>query len=490
MPSRSTFSHLMVMFVSVILICVLLLLLGLFYLTMRDVQTENRMNALKTQAYDIAYLAGVSQLSTGMDSTIGQRSASDELLQNKLYNVYKEYDAYCMVVDLNGQGTAHFLNAIRDHSDLRSTFDAQYILNTLKTVLKGQEVVAQNQGPSGPMFTVAVPWTLNGRVLGAVFIQTAAQSVRASYVGLTVKVVWAAMLATSVAAIFVFVYTRRLEKPLREIATISTKMAGGDFTQRAAVEGTRELQDMAQAFNTMAQQLSETEQTRRDFIANISHELRSPMTNIRGFIQGMLDGTIPQEQEEHYLSIVLDETTRLTKLVSSLLNLSRLESDTVTPQYSTFDINELIRLVLITKVNQLEQQQVDVQLSFEEETALAHADRDQIEQVLINLIDNAAKYTPEGGQIWLRTKSLNDSTWQIIVQDNGAGILPEDRPHIFDRFYKAEKAHTAGKGTGLGLAICRMILEKHGQKIELLPSHEGSKFSFTLAKSQPGAVQA
>ena len=188
MPTRSTFSHLMVMFVSVILICVLLLV-GLFYLTMRDVQTENRMNALKTQAYDIAYLAGASQLSTGIESPLSRRGAADELLQNKLYNVYKEYDAYCMVVDLNGQGTAHFLNAIRDHSDLRSTFDAQYILSTLKTVLKGQEVIAQNQGPSGPMFTVAVPWSLNGRVLGAVFIQTAAQSVRASYVGLIVKVV-------------------------------------------------------------------------------------------------------------------------------------------------------------------------------------------------------------------------------------------------------------------------------------------------------------
>lgn len=121
---------------------------------------------------------------------------------------------------------------------------------------------------------------------------------------------------------------------------------------------------------------------------------------------------------------------------------------------------------------------------------MAHADRDQIEQVLINLIDNAAKYTPEGGQIWLRTKSLNDSTWQIIVKDNGAGILPEDRPHIFDRFYKAEKAHTSGKGTGLGLAICRMILEKHGQKIELLPSQEGSIFAFTLEKSQSSAEKS
>lgn len=489
MPSRSTFSHLMVMFVSVILISVLLLL-GLFYLTMRDVQTENRMNALKTQAYDIAYLAGMSQLSSGIESSLSQRSTTDELLQNKLFNVYKEYDAYCMVVDLNGQGTAHFLNAIRDHSDLRSTFDAQYILSTLKTVLKGQEVVALNHSSSGPMFTVAVPWSLNGRVLGAVFIQTAAQSVRASYEELTIRVVWAAVLATSVAAIFVFVYTRRLEKPLREIATISSKMANGDFTQRVAAEGTRELQDMARAFNTMAQKLSETEQTRRDFIANISHELRSPMTNIRGFIQGLLDDTIPQEQEQHYLTIVLDETTRLTKLVSSLLNLSRMESDIVTPQYASFDINELIRLVLITNVNQLEQQQIDVQLSFEEEPAMAHADRDQIEQVLINLIDNAAKYTPEGGQIWLRTKSLNDSTWQIIVKDNGAGILPEDRPHIFDRFYKAEKAHTSGKGTGLGLAICRMILEKHGQKIELLPSQEGSIFAFTLEKSQSSAEKS
>ncbi len=479
----TTFSRLMLVFMLVIALCVALLM-GIFYFTMRDAQIESRMDALKAQAYDIAYLAATTETSR-LETALGLPTTSGrEMMRHKLRSVYDEYSAYCMVVDRSGQITAYFLSILEENTDLRAAFDARHIVKTLNTVLSGREVVAQDQGANGPMFTVAVPWIRNDRVMGAVLIQTAAQNVRSAYEGLTAKVALAALLTALVAGLLILSYTRRLSKPLREIADNASSMAAGDFSHRVPETGSREIYDLAVAFNTMSGKLEETEQTRRDFIANLSHELRSPMTNIRGFLQGMLDGTIPTADYERYLGIVLSETNRMTKLVTSLLNLSRMENDDTALSLSTFNINELIRLVLIAKVNQIEEKGLDMQLQFEEDSSFVLADHDQIEQVLINLMDNAIKFTPHGGRIQVLTCAIDTATMGITVQDNGIGILEQDIPYIFDRFYTADKAHTVGQGTGLGLAICKTILEKHHQRIEVLPRESGSAIRFTLQRAK------
>ncbi len=478
----STFSRLMLVFILIIFICVSMLM-GIFYFTMRDVQIENRMNALKSQAYDIAYLAAGAQ-SSELERALGlSANSSTEMLRHKLSSVYDEYKAYCMVVDRRGEVTTYFLSLINDYPELKAGFDLRSILGSLQVVLNGQEVVQQVHGPNGPMFTVAVPWMQSGRVLGAVYIQTAAQTVRASYEGLTLRVLLASVLAVFIAAAAVFVYTKRLSKPLLEISQASANMASGDFSLQVSEEGPKEVHDLAISFNTMSAKLRNTEQTRRDFIANLSHELRSPMTNIRGFIQGLLDGTIPRQEEKRYLGVVLDETDRLSKLVAGLLNLSRIENKDTTLALTSFNINELIRVVLIPKISQIEQKNIDIQLLFEQEISLVLADRDQIEQVLINLLDNAIKFTPSGGAIKIITAPRDSNTLAVSVQDNGPGVLPEDKPYIFDRFYKADKAHTFGNGTGLGLSISRMIMERHRQSLVLEDSQIGAKFVFTLKRS-------
>ena len=236
----------------------------------------------------------------------------------------------------------------------------------------------------------------------------------------------------------------------------------------------------------MAAQLSTLEQSRREFVANVSHELRSPITSIQGFAQGMLDGTIPQENHEQYLQVVVDETHRLSKLINNLLNLSRMESEDTSLAYSDFDVNELARRVIISRVAQLEEKNLELDADFEEDACFVHADSDQIQQVIINLLDNAIKYTPENGKITLRSRQEKDIVY-FRVKDNGIGILPEDSLHIFDRFYKADKAHTVGKGTGLGLAICKRIMEKHGQSIRLISGEGGAEFEITLAAGKPAA---
>ncbi|MBR5383003.1 MAG: HAMP domain-containing histidine kinase, partial [Clostridia bacterium] len=328
-------------------------------------------------------------------------------------------------------------------------------------------------------FTVAVPWVDNGVVLGAVFIQTAAQTVYATYQGLALKTALTALFALLLACVSVFLITRQIVKPLRNMAEVAGELAEGHFDRRVQVTGSRETRELASAFNLMAAQLEALEQTRRDFIANVSHELRSPMTSIQGYLQGMLDGTVPAEEQKQYMGIVLDETKRLTKLVGNLLNLSRMESESTQLALSDFDLHESIRRVIIANLPQLDSKQLDLQLSFEEEPMYVNADPEQIDQVLINLLSNAIKYTPEGGHIGIDTLQEGD-TVRVTVRDDGPGILPEDAPYIFDRFYKADKSHTVGKGTGLGLAICKRIIEKHGQSIRLVPSTSGAAFEFTL----------
>ncbi len=480
MARPTTFSRLMIVFTVVIAICVSMLM-GIFYFTMREVQTQNRMNALKVQAYDIASLSGTMDTS-GIEDALGLRTTTRRMLFQKIRSVYEDYSAYCIVVDRSGRITPFFTSILEEDEELHSSYDPKHIATLLLTVLSGQEVIDQNHTSNGTMFTVGVPLIRSGNVYGAVYIQTAAQSVRASYEALVARVSLAAIVSVLFAALMIFLYTKRLSTPLREIAHTSTSMAAGDFSNRVTEEGTKEIYDMAVAFNTMAGKLSETEQRRRDFIANLSHELRSPMTNIRGFIQGILDGTIPESESKHYLDIVLNETNRLTKLVTSLLNLSRIENSDTPLEMSTVNINELIRLVLITKVNQIEQKELDVRLNFAQESSLVRCDRDQIEQILINLLDNAIKFTPNGGVIQIITNNLNNNTLSVTVRDNGIGILKQDADYIFDRFYKADKSHASGSGTGLGLSITKMILEKHGQNIVLLDSNDGAAFQFTLQR--------
>ena len=231
----------------------------------------------------------------------------------------------------------------------------------------------------------------------------------------------------------------------------------------------------------MAEKLSQLEESRREFVANVSHELRSPITAISGYVEGMRDGTIGQEDYPQYLTIVSDETTRLKNLIGDLLKLSRLEKADAALNKTNFDICKLLSRVLLHRTGDLEAKKMDVECDFAPEPCMVSADESRIEQVAVNLLDNAIKFTPDGGVIRMSVR-VNQGICTVIVQDNGVGISPEDRPHVFERFYTADKAHTSGKGTGLGLSICQRIMEMHGQKITLMDTGDeaGAAFAFTL----------
>ena len=229
------------------------------------------------------------------------------------------------------------------------------------------------------------------------------------------------------------------------------------------------------------------EESRRSFVANVSHELRSPMTSMKGYVQAMLDGTISDEDRPKYLQVVLDETNRLTDLVRDLLDLSRLESGKFPMDLAPFDANEMMRRILIRFEQRIEEKGIDVDVRLADDPCVAMGDVNRINQVVSNFVDNAVKFMPgEGGVLTLRTRREGGNV-RFEVQDNGPGVDAADQPHVFDRFYKADKAHTAGMGTGLGLSICRSILQQHKRDIEMRSRPGETVFSFALPAA--GSVQ-
>ena len=297
-------------------------------------------------------------------------------------------------------------------------------------------------------------------------------------------------LAICVVAAFVVLFSsyytaKRIINPFVDMNHIVQCYSKGDFSQRIPVQGKDEASQLGRSFNEMADQLKNLEVTRQSFVANVSHELRSPLTSMKGFLEAMMDGTIPPEEHDHYIDIVLSETRRMTAMVNDLLDLARIESGIITVNYEVFDINELIRRTLITFEARISEKQMELDVRFANEQSFVYADSNQISQVLRNLIDNAIKYSPEGRTLLVSTYALRKEVY-VTIRDTGVGIPAEDVPHIFDRFYKVEKAHTPSPqvGSGLGLAIVKKIIEAHGQSITVKSARgKGTQFTFTLEKA-------
>ena len=299
------------------------------------------------------------------------------------------------------------------------------------------------------------------------------------------EVVLIVLLAVLIAVILVYATTTRIVKPFLQINDTVQRYSKGDYIARIPVSRTEESNQLAVSFNAMADQLKDLEDTRRSFVANVSHELRSPLTSMRGFLEAMQDGTIGQDEFGKYIAIVLSETLRMTNMVNDLLDLARIESGKSAPQYEIFDINELIRRTLLTFEARILEKGMKVDIKFGQEQFPVQADSAQISQVLRNLIDNAIKYSPEGSALRISTTAYKRRIL-VSIADEGRGIPAEDIPYVFDRFYKVEKAHTYTQqsGTGLGLSIVKRIIDQHNQTITVKSEvDKGSTFTFTLKRA-------
>ena len=293
-----------------------------------------------------------------------------------------------------------------------------------------------------------------------------------------------AMVTVLVAVVLVSVFTRRQVYPLREMAKAASNFGHGDLTARVRVDDrhTLEIQELSTAFNNMASSLQKSEYQRQEFVANVSHELKTPMTTIGGYVDGILDGTIPPERQRQYLTIVSDEVKRLSRLVRSMLDISRLQDQEGIPdeKKSRFDLCECVGQVLITFEKKINDKGLEVDVDMPEHPVFTRANADYVTQVVYNLIDNAVKFCPAGGVLGIRIKE-GDSKAYISVSNQGETIPPEELPLVFDRFHKTDKSRSQNRdGWGLGLYIVKTIVCSHGENISVTSRDGKTEFTFTM----------
>lgn len=289
------------------------------------------------------------------------------------------------------------------------------------------------------------------------------------------------MVATLIAVYFV---TEMITGPLREMSKAAKSFAKGRFDVRVPVRGKDEVAELARAFNNMAQSLENLENMRNNFMANVSHDLRTPMTTISGFIDNILIGAIPKEEQNYYLGVIKEEVRRLSRLVSSLLDISRLQAGDRKFNMSTFDVCELARLILISFEQKIDEKRLNVEFECEQDRMFVFADRDAIHQILYNICDNGIKFSSDGGDYRIRICQSDTEANKTVVRvyNQGEGISPEDLPFVFERFYKADKSRGLDKsGVGLGMFIAKAIIDAHQEKIWVeSKQHEYCEFFFTL----------
>ena len=299
-----------------------------------------------------------------------------------------------------------------------------------------------------------------------------------------------AMFGISAAAILLlcsllcWVLAKRITGPIEDISEAARRLGSGDFTARAPVDGCVELADFATTFNNMAARLQTIDNSRGQFMGNIAHELRTPMTTIKGFIDGMLDGTIPPEENQHYLAIVSQETGRLARLVQNMLDITKLEAGEVPVHAQTYDLWKTVTDVVLSDEQRIEDGKIDIQ-GLGGPPLMIYADPDFVHQVVYNIVDNAIKFTPAGGVISFAAEKHGNMV-EVRIENTGAGIAPEALPFVFERFYKEDRSRGMNtRGSGLGLHICKILINLSGGQIHA-ESEEGKwcRFVFTLPCGQ------
>lgn len=385
-----------------------------------------------------------------------------------------------IVVNLNGE-------LINSSCDI-VTVPEEY----LSDIAEGNRVIQKttfNGTYPKKVLSIGLPVKYQGTVVGAMFFNTNLPDIKKSTTELVILFMVASFFSIFVAFVLVYIQSRRISKPIGDINRAAQDIAAGNFSGRVKITSKDETGQLASSFNFMAASIEDLENQRQSFVSDVSHELRTPMTSISGFIEGILDGTIPEEKRDDYLQIVLDESKRLTRLVNDLLEMSKMSSSEYKLDIKSFDMNELIRVCIIGLENRITERNLDLNVDFSSDTLEVLADQDAIKRVVINLMDNAIKFSYPNTTIGINTW-VEDGHAHICIGNFGDGIDGADLSNVFNRFYKTDKSRTNGNnksGAGLGLSFVKNILTLHKQSIwvESVDTVEGSKakytkFTFTL----------
>lgn len=346
-----------------------------------------------------------------------------------------------------------------------------------------EDYVGTNVVNGQTFYVVGVPVVSNDQIIGCV-IAISETNVNGLTGAVMRMFLVSALASLLIAFVAIWALTKNFVKPLKQMSIATKQFAIGDFTYRVKINGDDELADLGRAFNDMADSLDKLESSRRSFVSNVSHELRTPMTSIGGFIDGILDGTIPPSKQSYYLNIVSDEIRRLSRLVVAMLNMSKIESGSFEMKPNNYDISEQIIHILLTFEQVIEEKNISIEGLENLNPTYIVADNDMIYQVVYNIFDNAVKFTNDGGYIRVSMQNTDDEI-EVHIKNSGIGIDSEELPRVFERFYKVDKSRSLdAKGAGLGLYIVKMMVEMHGGKIWAVSEDEHTaEFIFKLPKA-------
>ena len=458
--------------IAAILLLALTALGASFQILVKDYLTGATVSGLTQDAQTIADLAAAYSLDQG----IAQR----EFLVN-LDVASHMSDSDVVICDAQGNILLCSNSLLGcEHQGMR--FDQTYVEKVIRTGGDTATGVISGLYPEH-RYVAAIPIVEASGATGIVIVSTPSAATsqimnRISNIFLTT-----AIFVVMIAVFAVSVFARRESRPLRTMAKAAYAFGHGNLQARVRVDdsGSQEMEELAIAFNNMASSLQKSEYQRQEFVANVSHELKTPMTTISGYVDGILDGTIPPERQRYYLQIVSDETKRLSRLVRSMLDISQLQNQDIPEEKKMhFDLEEAVGQVLITFEKKINDKRLEVEVEIPEHPVYTMANRDYITQVVYNLLDNAVKFCPEGGVLGVRIREGGPKAY-VSISNEGETIPPEELPLVFDRFHKLDKSRSQNReGWGLGQYIVKTIVCSHGENISVTSREGKTEFTFTM----------
>lgn len=422
-------------------------------------------------------LKNVAKEVTHITLTLASNRSSAQAYRLSIESIASATDTQIFIVDNQNNLV---ISSIKGYNGRIKEKFTQGMLSGKSEVFRGKI----DADTSAVMLAVSEPIVYSDEVVGGVLVSVPLPQITKTRSEVFEYFFWSICIAIVFVAVLVYFLARKITKPLLKLNAVARSISNGNFKERVEIDDIEELAQLGETFNDMAESIETLEATRNSFIANITHDLRTPMTTITGFVEGILDGTIPKEKHEWYLSIVLDESKRLSRIVNDLLDISKLEQGSFSLEMQDFDLNELTRLNIIKFEKNITDKNIQLSVEFEKNSIMVNADKDAISRVLTNLFDNAIKFTNENGFIDIKVGEKDKKAY-VSVQNSGLGIAEEERVHIFDRFYKTDKSRSLDKnGAGLGLYIVKNIIQAHGQRV-WAESKQGefARFSFTVALS-------
>ena len=456
-----------------ILLLALFVLGASFQMLVKEYLTETTVSGLRNDAQILSNLAA----SYAID---GQLSSREFLLNLDVASQVSDSDA--IICDASGK-VILCSDALFgcQHQGLR--VDPGYLQKVLQSGGDQRTGVIPDLYPEHRYF-VMMPITGESSSGGIVIVSTPTDATNQILTKISNIFLTAAAVVILISVLAVSIFARRESRPLREMAKAANAFGHGNLEARVKVEESysEEVEELALAFNNMASSLQKSEYQRQEFVANVSHELKTPMTTISGYIDGILDGTIPPSRHSYYLQIVSDETKRLSRLVRSMLDISQLQKEEGIPEEKKmhFDLEEAMGQVLITFEQKINAKKLNVDVSMPEHPVYTLANRDYVTQVIYNLIDNAVKFCPEEGTLGLTIREGGSKIY-ISISNEGETIPPEELPLVFDRFHKLDKSRSQNRdGWGLGLYIVKTIVCSHGENISVTSRDGKTEFTFTM----------